>query len=166
MRYSQIALALQEISRVSHSQKVDLAAGLLSEVEPKPDMLCPVVRLLLGELWPPWEEREMGIGPEALMAALAEVSDQDLPALRERCGDMGTVAFAALEQKGQHSLFREPLEALSVYERLRRISAWNGRESEQRKNALLRGLFLEAHPWRESTSHALPCEKCRQASAI
>ncbi|MHB8118828.1 MAG: ATP-dependent DNA ligase [Methanothrix sp.] len=146
MRYSRIALALQEISQVPHSRKVDLAAGLLAEIASEPEMLCPAVRLLLGELWPPWEGREMGIGPEALMAALAEVSDQDLPSLQERCSDMGMVAEAALGQKGQHSLFREPLEALSVYERLRRISALNGKESEQRKNALLRGLFLEATP--------------------
>ncbi|MCX6678041.1 MAG: hypothetical protein NTU95_08875 [Methanothrix sp.] len=146
MHYSRIAQVLQEISQASRSRKVDLAAGLLSEIEPKPEMLCPAVRLLLGELWPPWEEREMGIGPEALTAALAEVSDQDLPTLRERCSDMGMVAEAALGQKGQHSLFCEPLQALSVYKRLRHISAMNGKESEQRKNALLRGLFLEATP--------------------
>ena len=59
---------------------------------------------------------------------------------------MGLVAEAALRQKGQHSLCSEPLQALSVYERLRRISRMNGKESEQRKNALLRGLFLEATP--------------------
>ena len=109
-------------------------------------MLSPVIRLLLGELWPPWEGREMGIGPEAIMMALAEVSDQDLPSLRKKCSDMGMLAEVALGNKGQHSLFREPLEALSVYERLRRISTMSGKESEQRKNALLRGLFLEATP--------------------
>jgi DNA ligase-1 len=146
MRYSRISQALQEISQAPRSRKVDLAAGLLSEIGSEPDMLCPAVRLLLGELWPPWEEREMGIGPEALLTALAEVSDQDLTSLRERYNDMGMVAEAALGQKGQHSLFSDPLEALSVYERLRRISSISGKESEQRKNALLRGLFLEATP--------------------
>ena len=146
MHYSRIAQALQEISQAPRGCKADLAAGLLSEIEPDIEMLCPAVRLLLGELWPPWEKREMGIGPEALMTALAEVSDQDIPSLRERFHDMGMVAEAALGQKGQHSLFREPLKALSVYEKLRRISEMSGKESEQRKNALLRGLFLEATP--------------------
>lgn len=146
MRYSRIAQALQEISHASRGCKADLAAGLLSEIKPDIEILCPAVRLLLGELWPPWEKREMGIGPEALMTALTEVSDQDIPSLRERCHDMGRVSEAALGQKGQHSLFREPLEALSVYERLLRISEMSGKESEQRKNALLRGLFLEATP--------------------
>jgi DNA ligase-1 len=146
MHYSRIAQALQEISHAPRGCKADLAAGLLSEIEPDIEMLCPAVRLLLGELWPPWEKREMGIGPEAIMTALMEVSDQDIPSLREIFHDMGLVAEAALVQKGQHSLFREPLEARSVYERLRRISDMSGKESEQRKNALLRGLFLEATP--------------------
>ncbi len=146
MLYSRIALALQEISEAPRGRKIDLVADLLTEIESEPEMLCPAVRLLLGELWPPWVGRVMGIGPEALMAALAEVSDQDLHSLRAGCCDMGMVAEAALGQKGQHSLFGEPLEALSVYQRLRRISAMSGKESEQRKNALLRGLLLEASP--------------------
>lgn len=144
MRYSRIAQALQEISQAQRSRKIDLASRLLSDIEP--EMLCTAVRLLLGELWPPWEEREMGIGPQALMVALAKVSDQDLPTLWERYGDMGQVAEAALGQKGQHLLFCEPLEALAVYERLWRISELNGKESEQRKIAQLMGLFLQATP--------------------
>jgi len=144
--YSKIAQALQDISNASRSSKADLVAGLLSEIKPDCEMLCPVVRLLLGELWPSWHAREMGVGPEAIMTALAEVSDQDVPSLRERLFDVGKVAEAALAQKGQHPLFCEHLKAQSVYERLRRISEMRGKESEQRKNALLRGLFLEATP--------------------
>jgi DNA ligase 1 len=146
LHYSKIAQALQETSIASRSCKADLAAALLAEIKPDCGMLCPAVRLLLGELWPPWEEREMGIGPEAIMTALAEVSDRDIPSLRESMHEMGLVAEAALGQKGQHPLFHEPLKVQSVYERLRRISEMTGKESEQRKNALLRGLFLEATP--------------------
>jgi DNA ligase 1 len=144
MLYCQIAQALQEISQAPRSRKVDLTARLLADQDP--EMLCPAVRLLLGELWLPWEEREMGIGPEALMKALAEVSEEDVSRLREGLIEMGLVAEAALRLKGQHPLCSEPLQALSVYERLRRISRMSGNESEQRKNALLRGLFLEATP--------------------
>lgn len=88
----------------------------------------------------------MGIGPEAIMTALAEVSDQDIRSLRQSLNDVGKVAEAALAQKGQHPLFCEPLKAQSVYESLRRISEMSGKESEQRKNSLLRGLFLDATP--------------------
>ncbi len=144
MLYQHIAQTLQDISLAPRSQKADLTARLLAEQDPR--TLCLTVRLLLGEVWPHWEEREMGIGPEGLMAALAEVSDEDVSDLRERMGEMGLVAEASLAQKGQHSLSSEPLQARSVYERLRHISRMSGKDSEQRKNALLRGLFLEATP--------------------
>ena len=144
MLYSAIAIALQNISEVPRVQKADLVASLLAGIEVR--MLCPVVRLLLGELWPPWEVREMGTGPKALMSALTEVSEEDVPSLEEGLIEMGAVAEAAMLRKGQHPLSRDPLQALSVYKRLRHISRMRGLDSEHRKNAVLRGLFLEASP--------------------
>jgi DNA ligase-1 len=88
----------------------------------------------------------MDIGPGALLATLKEVSDEDVLLLKERLGEMGLVAEAALQRKGQHLLSTEPLQAASVYEKLRRISRMRGEDSEHRKNAILRGLFLEATP--------------------
>ena len=144
MLYLQIALALQELSEAARSEKAALIARMVSEL--KPELLCPAVRLLLGQLWPPWEVREMGVGPEGLSAALEEISEGDIPELREITGEMGLVAEAALAKKGQHSLAVEPLQAMSVYEQLNRISQIRGKDSEQRKNAFLRGLFQVADP--------------------
>ncbi|MGV8175595.1 MAG: hypothetical protein ACP5OU_07835 [Methanothrix sp.] len=146
MLYSQIALALQEISEAGRRGKVDRAAALLSEALHEPDLLSPLVRLLIGELWPRWDGREMGIGPEAISAALEDVSDLDISVERQERKEMGLVVEAALEHKGQHSLQSEPLDALSVYEGLRRISELRGEDSEQRKIAILRGLFLVSSP--------------------
>jgi DNA ligase-1 len=142
MLYSKIASALQDISQAPRSRKAELTSLFLMGIEP--EMLCPVIRLFLGELWPPWEEKEMGIGPEAIMEALIEVSEEDVPRLREGLNEMGMVAEAALLRKGQHLLFQDSLQVTSVYERLRRISSIKGIDSEHRKNAILRGLFLEA----------------------
>jgi DNA ligase 1 len=144
MLYSAIAVALQDVSQVPRGRKADLVASLLAGIEFR--MICPVVRLLLGELWPPWEEREMGIGPKALMVALAEISEEDLTSLNEELIDMGAVAEAAIRRKSQHPLSEDPLKALSVYKNLRHISRTCGHDSEHRKNAVLRGLFLEASP--------------------
>lgn len=146
MRYSQIATALQEISLAARSFKAERASAILTEALREPEMLCPVVRLLLGELWPAWECREMGVGQQTLKAALAEVSDLDISLEWQKSGDIGLVAEAALQHKGQHSLFSEPLDALAVYDGLRRVSTLSGTDSEQRKTAILRGLFLVAGP--------------------
>ena len=146
MLYSQIASALQEISGSPRGGKADRASVLLRQAAEEPEMLCPVVRLLTGELWPRWEGGVMGIGPEAVTAALADLCDIDLSLERQQNDDMGLVAEAALQHKKQISLFDQPMDALFVYDGLRRISSFKGNDSEERKIAVLRGLFLLASP--------------------
>ena len=146
MLYSQIASTLQEISGSPRGGKADRTSALLRQAAEEPQMLCPVVRLLTGELWPRWEGRVMGIGPEAVAAALADLCDIDLSLERQQKGDMGLVAEAALQHKEQISLFGQEMDALFVYEALRRISSFKGSDSEERKIAVLRGLFLLASP--------------------
>ncbi len=146
MLYSQIASALQEISGSPRGGKADRASALLRQAAEEPQMLCPVVRLLTGELWPRWEGRVMDIGPEAVAAALADLCDIDLSLERQQKGDMGLVAEEALQHKEQISLFGQEMDALFVYEGLRRISSFKGSDSDQRKIAVLRGLFLLASP--------------------
>src|SRR5512136_651943 len=101
MHYSKIALALKDISGSTRSTKVDRTSILLCEAAKEPKMLCPVVRLLTGELWPRWEDREMGVGPGAIAAALADVCDIDLIIVRQQKGDLGLVAEVALQHKDQ-----------------------------------------------------------------
>lgn len=142
--YERIAFALDEICQAGRARKIELAAGLLAGLPL--ESLCQVVRLISGDLWPPWENLEMGIGPEAIAAALKEISKEDIADLKSQMGDMGVVAKAALQHKIQHPLSAEPLDALAVYDTLRHISRLNGPDSEHRKIAALRGLLLYATP--------------------
>lgn len=144
MLYSRIAYTLQQISEAPRKDKSALTSEILARAPP--DLLCPTVRLLLGELWPAWKNREMGTGPEAISAALEEVSEEDIFRLRKDLGEIGVVAEAALQHKVQQPLSDEPLEVISVYERLRRISDLEGPESLHRKRAVLRGLLIDASP--------------------
>ncbi|HSD56962.1 MAG TPA: hypothetical protein VLB04_02180, partial [Methanotrichaceae archaeon] len=138
------ASALEEIGQAPRWKKAGLAANFMAEI-PR-ETLCPVIRLLMGDLWPPWEPRELGIGPEAITAALEEISKDNVAALRSSLGEMGAVAKSALQHKIQHPLSVSPLDALTVYDSLRRISRLNGPESDHRKIATLRGLLLDATP--------------------
>ena len=144
LAYERIASLLEEISKAERSDKAGLAAGLLAGL-PK-ELLCSCVRLLMGELWPSWEEREMGMGPEAVLECLKEISTEDVATLRKTFGEMGLVAEAAIRHKSQHSISTEPLEAMQVYKSLNRISRQHGLESEHRREAILRGLLLDAGP--------------------
>lgn len=142
--YARIAVLLEEIGKADRGNKAPLVADLL--VGLSKEMLCPCVRLLTGELWPAWEKREMGMGPEAIGKALDEISAKDVQNSRKDLRDMGMVAEDVLRRKSQHSVSKEPLEALGVYQSLNRISYQHGADSEHRQGAILRGLFLDAEP--------------------
>jgi DNA ligase-1 len=105
-----------------------------------------MVRLLMGELWPSWELKEMGVGRETLLTVLSGTSVENISLLTMNAGEIGLAAQMALKRKSQHQLYQESLDALSVYEGLRHISAQFGPESDYRKAAILRGLLLEASP--------------------
>jgi DNA ligase-1 len=105
-----------------------------------------MVRLLSGELWPAWELREMGVGPQTIALALEGITGEDVPGLLRELGEVGAAVERALLHRAQRSLSLQPLEALFVYERLQRISLLRGDESEHRKISLLRGLFQDASP--------------------
>jgi hypothetical protein len=51
--YVRIASLLEEISKAERGDKAGLASGLLASLPE--ELLCPCVRLFVGELWPPWE---------------------------------------------------------------------------------------------------------------
>lgn len=142
--YEMIARALDEIGRAPRGKKADIVAGILIEIPP--ETLCPAVRLLTGVLWPSWEQRELGIGPQAIVSALEEISKENVTALNSTLHEMGSVAESALQHKAQNPLSVSPLEAFAVYDTLRRISLMNGPESERRKIAALRGLMMDASP--------------------
>lgn len=142
--YSRIASVLEEIGRAQQRDKARLAADLLADIPA--EMRCCCCRFLIGELWPSWKLQETGIGPKAIAQALAEISKADVQSLKERLGEMGAVAVEAIRQKSQHSISGEPLEAAQVYKNIIRISIQKGLDSEHRKGAILRGLFLQAQP--------------------
>lgn len=144
LAYERIASLLEEISKAERGNKAGLAAGLLAGLPE--ELLCPCVRLLTGELWPSWEKREMGMGPEAVLDCLKEISTEDVASLRKTFGEMGLVAEAAIRHKSQHSISTEHLEAMQVYKSVDRISRQHGPDSEHRQGAILRGLLLDAEP--------------------
>lgn len=144
LAYARVASLLEEISKTERSNKAGVAAGLLTGLVE--EQICPCVRLLTGELWPSWEKREMGMGPESIEECLQEVSTEDVAYLRKTFGEMGLVAESAIRHKSQHSICNRPLEAIQVYRSLDRISRQRGTDSEHRRGAILRGLLLDAEP--------------------
>jgi len=142
--YIEIARTLEAVSREERrGDKAEVVASLLKGLPP--ELLRPTVRLLSGRLWPPWESRDMGIGPEILGAVLKELSGQGRTP-EAKLADMGDLAEMLVLKRSQQTLTSSTMDALQVYDALRQISAQKGRGSLFRKKSLLKGLFLNAHP--------------------
>ncbi|NYT02127.1 MAG: hypothetical protein GKC10_05155 [Methanosarcinales archaeon] len=143
--YLNLARLLETVSREKSRQA---SAGLVSSFlkDLPPHLVCPLVRLLVGELWPSWELREMGVGPISILKVLESICGPPVHHLSREFPDLGLLAEACLKQKQQNPLAREPLEALDVYQGLHKLSLQSGEHSRYRKEAILRGLLLEAAP--------------------
>lgn len=142
--YIEIARALETVSREERrGAKADLLASLLKRLSP--EIVRPAVRLLSGRLWPPWEPREMGIGPEILGEVLEEISGRAVSSEPERT-DPGDLAMAMVQIRSQQTLTSTTMDTLQVYDSLRMISAQRGPGSIFRKKSILKGLLLSASP--------------------
>lgn len=142
--YIEIARALEAVSREDRrDDKAEMLAPLLKSLPP--EMIRPIVRLLSGQLWPPWESREMGIGPETLVEVLDELSSQVISPKAKRA-DLGDLAEMMVQSRSQQTLTPSTMDALQVYDALRQISTQKGAGSLFRRKSLLKGLFLNASP--------------------
>ncbi|UEC42210.1 MAG: DNA_LIGASE_A3 domain-containing protein [Methanothrix sp.] len=142
--YLEIARALEAASGEGRRvQKVEVIGSLLKRAPP--EILRPVVRLVSGELWPPWEPREMGVGPEILGGVLRELSGQG-GASEAAPSELGDLAETVVVNRSQQTLNSSEMEAVRVYEALRQISAQKGAGAVFRKRSLLMGLFLNSSP--------------------
>lgn len=142
--FGRLASVLEEIGSARGGSKARIACEFLAGLEE--DDLNPSVRLMIGNLWPCWELREMGLGQEIMLSVLEEISLEDVGILKKTAGEMGAVAEAALMRKSQRILGSGAMNSSSVYRDLLRISDQSGPGSDYRKAAILRGLLLEASP--------------------
>jgi DNA ligase-1 len=142
--YLEIARSLEAVSR--EERRGAKAERLAALIKPLPaEMLRPTVRLISGRPWPPWEPRELGIGPETLDAVLEEISGR-VPSSEERAADPGDRAERMVRGRSQRTLAPSTMDSLHVYESLRQISAQRGPGSLSRRRAILKGLLLAASP--------------------
>lgn len=103
----------------------------------------------MGELWPSWVGREMGVGPETIIEVLADLSSNSVEtiiSMRKSNCELGALGEFLLRHKSQHVLSPTALDTKLLYDSLCRISEQKGYRSHYRKLAVLRGIFLEATP--------------------
>jgi DNA ligase-1 len=126
---------------------IDLISRVLPTLS---DEELPVfIRFVMGRIFPDWSPEKLGIGPNLLyegVAYVAGIRRDDVVAIINRTGDVGTAVEELLARKEQTSFFSEDLSLLDLYRELTGIAATGGSKSQKEKLRVVRKLFSNAGP--------------------
>ncbi len=154
MEFSELAKVLASIeSTTQRTAMVKLLVGLFKRLEPAE--IDKAIYIILGDLRPPWEGLELGLGEKLCIRALARASGakaDDLEELYKRTGDMGETARRALSRRQAQTLLafaggrRAGLSVAQVYDTLLKAAKASGEGSQDLKVSLLSSLFSQLSP--------------------
>jgi DNA ligase-1 len=112
-----------------------------------PDEIPPAVRLIIGQVFPEWDERALNVSGKAVMAVVDGLIDAS-PALRNEVSaeavDPGEAVRALMERARREPPKPPPLGLLEVFRTLEKIAETSGKGSRSRKSALLEGVLVRA----------------------
>ncbi len=149
LTFREFAEFCSSIEKISSTLEITAKiAGFLKKIEDDED-LYNVVLFLTGRVYPPWDERELGVGIglvyEALKLATGAEKSKIENLLRET-GDLGKTAEQLVRKRKQLTLFQEELTIKKIREVFDTMSALTGEGSQKRKIRLLADLYVSSTP--------------------
>ena len=162
-QFSNFADLCMKIEKISGSlEMTDVFSEFLKEVDE--DELAISCYMIMGEIFPAWTGKKLGLGPNFLYAALSKaagISPDDIQTLLRQTGDVGETTFRAMsaDTKSQStfsSFFatddesdpasKSRLTIRQVYDRLKEIADASGKGAQSQKIKSLQFLFSESTP--------------------
>nr|Q9HH07.1 RecName: Full=DNA ligase; AltName: Full=Polydeoxyribonucleotide synthase [ATP/NAD(+)] [Thermococcus fumicolans]CAC21199.1 DNA ligase [Thermococcus fumicolans] len=148
MKYSELAGLYRRLEKTTlKTLKTRFVADFLKNV---PDELLEIVPyLILGKVFPDWDERELGVGEKLLIKAVSiatGVPEGEIENSIKDTGDLGESIALAVKKKKQKSFFSQPLTIKRVYDTFVKVAESQGEGSQDRKMKYLANLFMDAQP--------------------
>ena len=162
-QFSEFTDLCMKIEKISSSlEMTDVFSEFLKEVDE--DELAISCYMIMGEIFPAWTGKKLGLGPNFLYAALSKaagISPDDIQTLLRQTGDVGETTFRAMsaDTKSQStfsSFFaaddesdpasKSRLTIRQVYDRLKEIADASGKGAQSQKIKSLQFLFSESTP--------------------
>ncbi len=149
MLFREFAEFCQIIEKISSTLEMTARVAIFIKRIEDDDDLYNVIHFLMGRIYPPWDERELGIGIGIIYEALEKISGLSKTKIEHMLkdfGDMGLVAENVLKKKRIATLAFEELTIKRVKEIFDEISSLVGEGSRKKKIMLLTGLYSSASP--------------------
>ncbi|ALM76177.1 ATP-dependent DNA ligase [Thermococcus barophilus] len=149
MLYKELAELYRRLEKTTlKTLKTRFVADFLKKVEDE-ELLEIVPYLILGKVFPDWDERELGVGEKLLIKAVAMATGINAEWIENSVkdtGDLGESVALALQKRKQRSFFGQPLTIKRVYKTLVKVAETTGEGSQDRKLKYLANLFMDAEP--------------------
>ncbi|MEM4326073.1 MAG: ATP-dependent DNA ligase [Candidatus Pacearchaeota archaeon] len=133
-------------STTKRLEKVDLLSKFLKNLDEKDK---DVLYLLMGNIYPDYDERKIGISDKLAIKAISKVSgrdEKDIIQEWKKIGDLGEVTEHLLISKKQSTLNRDSLTTERVLETLRKLPEIQGKGAIEKKIFLIVELLSLASP--------------------
>lgn len=151
--FREFAEFCSEIERISSTLELaSCIANFIQGIEDDED-LYNVVLFMMGKIYPPWDEREVGIGTGLIYEALRKSTGfkkEQIEEIVRRTGDMGLSSEEILQKKEQTTLPEIYSEEETTIKLLREsfdeMSGLTGKNSQKRKIQLLFKIYNISSP--------------------
>lgn len=147
MRYQKLAELYEELSSTTKRlEKIDILSKFLKHLS---ESDRDIMYLLLGDIYPEYDERKIGISNQLVIKALSKATGIDSQkVVREWkvIGDLGKVAEVLTAKKKQVTLHRHILTTEKVLENLRKLPELEGKGTVSKKLSLITEILTSSSP--------------------
>jgi DNA ligase-1 len=147
MNYQKLAEFYEEASGTTKRlEKIEILSKFLKHLS---ESDRDVMYLLLGDIYPEYDERRIGISNQLAMKAISKATGADSKRVVsewKKIGDLGKVAEVLTTKKKQATLHRHILTTEKVINNLRKLPELEGKGAVSKKLSLITELLTSASP--------------------
>ncbi|MBA7595911.1 DNA ligase [subsurface metagenome] len=147
MRYLKLAELYEELSSTTKRlEKIDILSKFLKHLH---ESDRDIMYLLLGDIYPEYDERKIGISNQLAIKAISKATGIDSKKVVgewKEIGDLGKVAEVHTAKRKQVTLHRHILTTGKVLENLRKLPELEGKGTVSKKLSLITELLTSSSP--------------------
>jgi DNA ligase-1 len=147
MRYEKLAQLYEDLSSTTKRlEKTDILSKFLEHVTEEDSY---ILYLLMGDIYPEYDERRIGISNQIAIKAIAKATGSTPAKVNsqwKKIGDIGEVAKEFTKKKKQTTLASHLITTKKVIENLRKLPELEGKGTIDKKLGLITELLTSATP--------------------
>lgn len=139
--YETLGNTSQRLEKTSHISQLIKDA--------RPEELKNIILLSQGKIFPPWEDKKIGVASKLVIKAISKVtgiSDSKIENEWKKQGDLGNVAQSLISVKKQSSLFQKELTIDEVISNLKSLASEEGKGSVESKISIISDMLIHSTP--------------------